>query len=49
VSLIVLLKSDESVLGRIEKHFMYPKRAETWDAKFLMVSKSALHIARESH
>ena len=42
-------ESDESVLLRIEKHFMYLKREDGLEAKFLIVSKSPLHSAQESH
>jgi len=49
VSLVVPLKSDESALVGSEKHFMDLKRASASEAKFLMVSKSTLHLSRESH
>jgi hypothetical protein len=49
VSLIALLRSDESVPVRIEKRIMDLKRVDASDVKLLMVSQSALHIARESH
>jgi hypothetical protein len=42
-------KTDESVLVRIGKHFMYLKREDGSQAKFLIVSKSPLHSAQESH
>jgi hypothetical protein len=42
-------KADESVLVRIEKRFMYLKRADGSEGKFLIVSKSPLHSAQESH
>jgi hypothetical protein len=41
-------KSDESVLLRIEKHFMYLKREDGSEAKLLIVSKSPLHSTQES-
>ena len=42
-------KMDESVRVRIEKHFVHLKRADGSEAKFLMISKSPLHSAPESH
>jgi hypothetical protein len=42
-------KMGEPVRVRIEKHFVYLKRADASEAKFLMVSKSPLHSAQESH
>jgi hypothetical protein len=44
-----LWKMDESVWVRIEKHFMFLKRADGSEGKFLIVSKSPLHSAQESH
>jgi hypothetical protein len=41
-------KTDESVQLRIEKHFMYLKREDGSEGKFLIVHKSPLHSARES-
>lgn len=42
-------KTDEDVQVRLDKHFMYLKREDGSEAKFLILNKSALHAARNLH
>ena len=42
-------KADDTVLVRLEKHFMYLNRADGSEAKFLLTSKVRTRAARESH
>jgi hypothetical protein len=39
-------KADESVLLRLEKHFMYLKREDGSEVKFLILAKSPSHAPR---
>lgn len=42
-------KADEKVALRIDKHFMYVKREDGSEVKFLILNKSALHAERTTH
>jgi hypothetical protein len=42
-------KTDEDVQVRLEKHFMYLKREDGSEAKFLILNKSPLHTAGNLH
>jgi hypothetical protein len=42
-------KADETVSVRTDKHFMYLKREDGTEAKFLILSKSQGHFGGESH
>jgi hypothetical protein len=42
-------KPDEVVLVRLEKHFIYLKREDGSEARFLLTAKSRPQPARESH
>jgi len=42
-------KADETVQLRLDKHFMYLKREDGSEVKFLILSKSAIHSAQNSH
>ncbi|HZE26635.1 MAG TPA: hypothetical protein VE083_04570 [Terriglobales bacterium] len=41
-------KAGEDVLLRVDKHFLYLKRADGTEAKFLTTSRSRSHAVRES-
>jgi len=42
-------KTDESVSLRLDKHFMYVKREDGSEVKFLILNKSPLHAERATH
>jgi hypothetical protein len=42
-------KSDETVQLRLDKHFLYLRRADGSDAKFLITRKGRPRLARESN
>jgi hypothetical protein len=42
-------KPEENALVRIDKHFMFLKRRDGTEAKFLITRKSRPHSVRESH
>ena len=42
-------KADENVSLRLDKHFMYVKREDGSEVKFLILNKSALHAERTTH
>jgi hypothetical protein len=44
-----LWTADESVQVRLDKHFMYLKREDGSNAKFLIVNKTSEHSARKPH
>jgi hypothetical protein len=41
-------KADENVSLRLDKHFMYVKREDGSEVKFLILNKSALHAERST-
>ena len=42
-------KADEGVSLRLDKHFMYVKREDGSEVKFLILNKSALHAEQTTH
>jgi len=42
-------KAEENVSLRLDKHFMYVKREDGSEVKFLILNKSALHAERTNH
>ncbi len=42
-------KTDDEVSVRVDKHFLYLKRSDGTEAKFLITSTSRLPAVRESH
>jgi hypothetical protein len=42
-------KADEGVSLRLDRHFMYVKREDGSEVKFLILNKSALHAERTTH
>ncbi len=42
-------KAEENISLRLDKHFMYVKREDGSEVKFLVLNKSPLHAERTSH